>query len=442
MTSIDVVVVGAGIAGLIAAREMSHRGLTVVVCEASDKPGGRIKTVTFAQEPGIELGATWVHWSHPHVWAEMSRYGLEYVPDPEPQRCVARRGVELAETAPEQMRDNLAGMLVKMFGGMETAVPNPFHCAGTSPSLPDIDAMTILQRMQSAGLTKDEWALASGYFPALSGLPNASAGLATFAHWWACGGGDSEGFLRMFEGGRIDGGMARLVEAVADDAAADIRYSTPITAIRQHATGVELTTYTGEALHAKAATLAIPVNTWADLILEPTLPEPFATAAAERGAGAPYGHKLLVRAEGKAPSFQAVLPDDEPITLIFTFRTLEQAQILVAYGNGGTAAPTDADVEHTLARVAPGLTVSDTLTHDWAADPWIRGAWTYRPPGRLVDHLRRHSTGYGRLLFAGADISLGLNWIDGAIATGYDAARHARKLARGEIATTTTHFKR
>jgi monoamine oxidase len=428
MSDVDVVVVGAGVAGLVAAREMSHRGLTVVVCEASDTPGGRVKTVTFVGEPGVELGATWVHWSHPHVWAEMSRYGLTYVPDPELQRCVVRRAGHTVEISPEEMSKTLTAMLVKMFGGTEAALPNPFRCAGTSPKLPEIDATTILQRMHAAHLTDNEWALASGFFPALTGVPNATAGLGTFAHWWACGGGDGRGFLQMFEGGRIDGGMARLVEELASDCAADIRYSTPIAAIRQNPMGVELTTRTGQQLHAKVAVLATPINTWADLLIEPTLPEPLATAAAERGAGAPAGHKLVVRVEGRAPSFQAVLPDDEPITLIFSFRMLDDGQILVAYGNAGTNAPTDADVDQTLARVAPGLRATDTLTHDWSGDPWIQGAWTYRPPGRLTDHLQHFAGAHGRLLFAGADLSSGLNWIDGAVATGYDTGRLARQL--------------
>lgn len=437
MTECDAVVIGAGVAGLIAAREMTHRGLTVVVCEASDTPGGRIKTVTFAGEPGVELGATWVHWSHPHVWAEMSRYGLDYVPDTEPQRHVIRRGARIADIPPEQFRATLSTMLRKIFAGTEAAMPDPFRCAGTSPTLTEVEALTIQQRMQAAGLTDDEWSLASGYFPALTGVPNASAGLATFAHWWACGGGDSSGFLQMFEGGRIRGGMARLVDEIASDCAADIRCATPVTGIRQHSTGVDITTRAQDKLHAKVVVLATPVNTWGDLSLDPTLPKVLATAAAEQGAGAPGGHKVLVHAEGTAPTFQAVLPEDEPITMMFTFRSLDHGQILVAYGNGGTVAPTDGDVQTTLARVAPGLTVCDTLNHDWSGDPWIRGAWTYRLPGRLIEHLQHYNGQHGRLLFAGADVSSGLNWIDGAIATGYDASRRARRICTST--STTSH---
>ena len=42
--SVDAVVVGAGVAGLTAARELSRSGLDVVVLEASDGVGGRVRT--------------------------------------------------------------------------------------------------------------------------------------------------------------------------------------------------------------------------------------------------------------------------------------------------------------------------------------------------------------------------------------------------------------
>ena len=55
----DVVVVGAGFAGLTAARELSHRGVDVVVLEGRDRVGGRSHTAAVAGLP-VDLGGTFV----------------------------------------------------------------------------------------------------------------------------------------------------------------------------------------------------------------------------------------------------------------------------------------------------------------------------------------------------------------------------------------------
>src|SRR5436190_20297300 len=58
----DVLVVGAGLAGLAAAAELSDRGSTVVVLEARDRIGGRVATLRDDRSPlPIELGAEFVH---------------------------------------------------------------------------------------------------------------------------------------------------------------------------------------------------------------------------------------------------------------------------------------------------------------------------------------------------------------------------------------------
>jgi monoamine oxidase len=60
--SCDVIVIGAGAAGLEAARELSSRGVKVVVLEARDRIGGRIYTVRDKSSPvPIELGAEFIH---------------------------------------------------------------------------------------------------------------------------------------------------------------------------------------------------------------------------------------------------------------------------------------------------------------------------------------------------------------------------------------------
>lgn len=56
----DVVVVGAGISGLAAAKTLRNLGYSVVVLEAADRPGGRISTDWRLGAP-IEVGAGWIH---------------------------------------------------------------------------------------------------------------------------------------------------------------------------------------------------------------------------------------------------------------------------------------------------------------------------------------------------------------------------------------------
>jgi monoamine oxidase len=64
----DVVIVGAGVAGLAAARRLAEAGASVVLLEARDRIGGRIHTVRDPRTPlPIELGAEFVHGSAPEV---------------------------------------------------------------------------------------------------------------------------------------------------------------------------------------------------------------------------------------------------------------------------------------------------------------------------------------------------------------------------------------
>jgi monoamine oxidase len=72
----DVVVVGAGMAGLTAARSLAEAGLKVLVVEAQDRIGGRIWTRHVGEE-AIELGAEFIHGRPPELWALIDEAGLE-----------------------------------------------------------------------------------------------------------------------------------------------------------------------------------------------------------------------------------------------------------------------------------------------------------------------------------------------------------------------------
>jgi monoamine oxidase len=72
----DAVIVGAGMAGLTAARSLAEAGLKVLVAEAQDRIGGRIWTRHVGDE-AIELGAEFIHGRPPELWALIEEAGLE-----------------------------------------------------------------------------------------------------------------------------------------------------------------------------------------------------------------------------------------------------------------------------------------------------------------------------------------------------------------------------
>ena len=60
MSNPDVIIIGAGVAGLAAAAALREAGRSCVVLEAADRPGGRARTVLVGDDP-FDLGATWLH---------------------------------------------------------------------------------------------------------------------------------------------------------------------------------------------------------------------------------------------------------------------------------------------------------------------------------------------------------------------------------------------
>lgn len=76
----EVLVVGAGLAGIAAATRLEKRGVRVIVLEAKDAPGGRAATSEALGAP-VDLGASWLHGTRDHPLHDRAREGgLPLVP--------------------------------------------------------------------------------------------------------------------------------------------------------------------------------------------------------------------------------------------------------------------------------------------------------------------------------------------------------------------------
>lgn len=78
----DIIIIGAGASGLMAANELSKKGLSVLVLEADSRIGGRIHTIEDPEFPfPLELGAEFVHGNLPVTLGLLKEAGIRYVQD-------------------------------------------------------------------------------------------------------------------------------------------------------------------------------------------------------------------------------------------------------------------------------------------------------------------------------------------------------------------------
>ncbi|WP_299869086.1 FAD-dependent oxidoreductase [uncultured Hoeflea sp.] len=108
-TKPDVIVIGAGMAGLAAARDLAARGLSVIILEARDRIGGRLWTSRAWPDAPVDLGASWIHGTRGNPLTRLADdAGLRRIPtrwEPKPVYATGGSRVDLdgAEAHTETM---------------------------------------------------------------------------------------------------------------------------------------------------------------------------------------------------------------------------------------------------------------------------------------------------------------------------------------------------
>ncbi len=402
-----VVVIGAGFAGLSAALRLAGHGIRVMVLEARDRVGGRVRSITLSNGAVAEMGAEWIEPEESAVRDLAAQVGVELLPAGIAYR---RRHAAGPFGASRHEQDSA----LSVFAAARSAMPH--EAVGSTSLGAFIDGLrlspaqraTLRARLQGtfgADLAGVALRAADGYGGAHPGAPSDL---------------------------RAEGGNQRIAAAAAARLP-DIRLRHMVKRIDHSGGDAIAIVVRGESpagpfgLEADAAIVAVPAPLVGDIGFAPPLPEDVRTAL--RGLPMGVAAKLAVPVD-PPPSPRAIQEVDSPFwcwgadgernaprPALTSFAGSATAMSALEVGSG--------DPEPWLARMMalnPDVRATgDPVMVAWESDPLARGcyaAFDNRSFDRR-DLLRRP---VGRLAFAGEHTAGAVGTMNGAVETGHRAA--------------------
>ena len=426
MADYDVVVIGGGFAGATATRELRHRGLGVLIVEARDRFGGRTWTRK-ALGHRIELGGTWVHWIQPHVWAEITRYGLELTQSPVPSWSRWIVDGELRKGSAEEFLGLLDGGLSSFLEDSRVRFERPyepFH----GEDLEEIDGLSVTDRLDEMGLDREQYAMNEGFWSICFNAPAREGALTQALRWGALSMGDWQLMLEAAATYKFAGGTRALMEAIIADGGADTQLSKPVAVIERSGEGATVITRDADRISARAIIVTAPLNALNNIEFRPGLSEGKRAAASEGQAS--RGLKVWARLRGEMEPFVTLAPSDQPLMWLQYEYAVDGDSLLIGFGAdaGRLDANDSAAVQKAIRTWLPDAEVVDSIGHDWVSDEFSQQTWPMLKPNQLTRYLRELQRSEDSVFLAGSDYANGwMGFIDGAIESGLQVSREVNE---------------
>ncbi len=425
----DVIVVGAGVAGLMAACMLGEAGQRVIVLEARERVGGRIHT-EYVAVPGhaapvaVELGAEFVHGLPPISWGLIQ--GEQWPVTELAGRPYCIEDGRLAACADEHESGQVLQDMQAWYAG--TARPHDISFAAY---------------LRSAGIGTAAASQAAAYVEGFNAADQDRIGVAALARQQQAA--DAISGDRLFH---VDGGYALLPGVLLRRclaAGVALRTGAPVRRIAWQPGRVEATVDQSTYCAPKIiVTVPLGVLQAENIEFQPR-PERTLQLAAQLAAGAVLRISLVFSTAfwtavapdlgflfvdgGAFPVWWSSYPDPKPVLTGWAGGHRATAALLNDGGASEAIRTTQAlsDLSRAFDMSLPSLRslLVCTHTHDWQSDPWSLGAYCYAPVNAAEVSTQLGLPEAETLFFAGEHTAADGDWgtVHAALSSGRRAAR-------------------
>jgi monoamine oxidase len=437
----DVTVVGAGIAGLIAARELANAGKEVVVLEARDRVGGRVLDHRLSDGTVVELGGQWIGPTQLRMAKLTAELGLETFPTYDTGDHLLRFGDRTGRyrgTIPRLGPVVLADMAQAQARFDRMARHVPLETPWAADRADEWDAQTFETWIRRNAGTAKARELLRIYAEAVFAAEAADFSLLHALVYTHSGGGVDA--LAGTHGGaqqdRFVGGSQLVPIRLAEQLGDRVQLSTPVRRIEQDADRASVHAR-GVVVSAEHVIVALPPTLAGRLVYEPPMP----SARDQLTQRVPAGSVIKCHAVYDAPFWRAdgltgqAAGDRGPVKIVFDNSPPSGSPgVLLAFLEGAAARRLGRAGPDERRRAVIGSLVDffgpragdpdEYVELDWSEEEWTRGCYgAHFPPGVWTQYGPALRAPVGRVHWAGAETAtVWSGYMDGAVQSGERAA--------------------